>query len=178
MTVYGLQVEVAVGNDTGEGALQRLAVAFERSGPAIANLGKYVFPRLSPVFEEAVKEQFDARGEGPVAGSWADLTPDYAAWKATAYPGQPLLERTGALRAALTSSGSPVALRAWSDTDFTFGSNGVEYASFHQTGTGKMVARPVFDFGPSFEAEMTRATSDGVREAIKDASNGLIEVTP
>lgn len=175
MTVYGIQVEVAVGTDDGEGALQRLAVAFERSGPAIADFGRFVFPRLSGVFEDAVSEQFDGRGSGPISGAWADLTPDYAKWKAGAYPGQPLLELTGALRAGLTSPGAPTAFRQWSSTDFTFGTSGVEYASFHQTGTGRMRARPVFDFGPSFEQALARETAAGVRDAVKSGSGGVLE---
>lgn len=178
MTVYGLQVEVAVGTDNGEGALQRLAVAFERAGPAIADFGRNVFPRLSGVFEDAVTEQFDARGSGPTSGAWAELTPAYRAWKEGNYPGQPLLELTGALREGLTSPGAPTAFRSWTATEFTFGTSGVAYASFHQTGTGRMRARPVFDFGPNFEEAMTRAAAAGVREAIKDASQGVIEVTP
>lgn len=175
MTVYGIQVEVAVGTDSEEGALQRLSVAFERTGPAIADFGRYVFPRLSGVFEDAVSEQFDARGGGPAAGAWADLTPDYAKWKAGAYPGQPLLELTGALREGLTAPGSPFAFRQWSSSDFTFGTSGVQYASFHQVGTGKMKARPPFDFGPSFEQALTRETSAGVRDAVKSGSGGVLE---
>jgi len=178
MSVYGIQVEVAVGSDNGPDALVRLAAAFERAGPAIADFGQYVFPKLAAVFEDAVTEQFDGRGSGPVAGSWSALTPDYAAWKAGAYPGQPLLELTGALRAGLTSSASPSAFRQWDSTSFNFGTSGVEYATFHQMGTAKMSPRPVFDFGASFEDAMTRATAACVREAIKTASNGMIQVTP
>lgn len=172
MTVYGVQVEVAVGTDNGEGALQRLAVAFERSGPAIADFSKYVFPRLSSLFEARAAEQFDARGNGP-SGPWAELTPDYAAWKAGAYPGQPLLERTGNLREALTSSLHPAAMRAWSNDTFVFGST-LPYERFHQSGTSKMARRPVFDFGPDFERRMQMVTADGMRAAIKDASNGVL----
>lgn len=176
MTVYGLQVEVSVGNDSGEGALQRLSVAFERAGEYVADFGKYVFPRLTPVFEDAEVEQFDAEGSGPTSGAWAPLTPSYADWKNKVAPGMPILELTSKLRAALTQSASPVAYREWTASEFVFGTTGVEYASFHQRGTSRMKARPVFDFGPSFEDALTRAGLAGLREAVKDASNGTLEL--
>lgn len=176
MTVYGLQVEVSVGTDSGEGALQRLSVAFERAGEYVADFGKYVFPRLTPVFEAAEEEQFDAEGSGPTSGAWAPLTPSYAEWKAKAYPGAPILEQRGTMRAALTSSASPVAYREWSASEFAFGTAGVEYASFHQRGTSRMKARPPFDFGPSFEDALTREAMAGLREAVKAASNGTLEL--
>lgn len=174
MSVYGLQVEVSVGNDNGPNALQRLVVAFERAGEAVGDFGRYVFPRLTPVFEAAEVEQFDAEGSGPTSGAWAELTPGYADWKEGAAPGMPILELRGTLRSALTESSSAVAYREWTASEFAFGTVGVEYASFHQTGTSKMKARPVFDFGPSFEEALTRAAMAGLRDAIKDASSGAL----
>lgn len=176
MTVYGLQVEVSVGTDNGEGALQRLSVAFERAGAEVQDFGKWVFPKLSPVFEDALSEQFNARGGGPMSGAWSPLTPDYAAWKDGHAPGMPLLELTGELRAALTTSSAPSAYREWSASEFAFGTAGLEYASFHQTGTGRMAARPVFDFGPTFERGLQMAAASGLREAVKAASNGVLEL--
>jgi phage gpG-like protein len=176
VSVLGLQMEWTVGPETGPDALQHLAVAFERAGAEVADLGKHVFPKLGPVFEAAVGEQFDAEGAGPVAGGWAGLSPSYAEWKNGHAPGAPLLVLSGQMRAALTSASSPQALRAWDSTSFSFGTRGVQYASFHQTGTGKMPARPPFDFGPEFEREVTRVTAQGVREAVREGSNGLLEV--
>lgn len=176
MTVYGLQVEVSVGNDSGEGALQRLSVAFERAGAEVENFGKWVFPKLSPVFEEAIDEQFSGRGTGPLSGAWSPLTPDYAAWKEGHYPGMPLLELTGDLREALTTTASPLAYREWSAAEFSFGTAGLAYASFHQTGTARMPARPVFDFGPTLERGLQTAAMSGLREAVKAGSGGALEL--
>lgn len=178
MSVLGLQMEWTVGPETGPDALQHLAVAFERAGAEMADLGKHVFPKLGPVFEAAVGAQFDAEGEGPVSGDWAALSPSYAEWKAGHAPGSPLLVLSGRMRAALTSASSPGALRQWDSTNFTYGTAGVQYASFHQTGTGRMPARPPFDFGPDFEREVTRVAAQGVRDAVREGSNGLLEVTP
>lgn len=176
MSVYGLQLEVSVGNDTGEGALQRLAVAFERGGEAIADFGKFVFPKLAPAMEQAELEQFDSQGTGPIAGAWASLEPEYAAWKEGVRPGMPTLQFDGLLRGALTSTAAPGAHREWSAANFVFGTAGVPYASFHQTGTSRMTARPPFDFGASFEQEMERVTMQGLREAIKESSRGQFEL--
>lgn len=176
-SVYGLQLEVSVGNDSGEGALQRLAVAFERGGEAIGDFGKYVFPKLVPAMEEAELIQFEAEGTGPIAGSWAALSPDYQAWKDRQTGTMlPTLELSGLLKAALTTSTSPSSHREWNASNFVFGTAGVDYASFHQAGTSKMTARPPFDFGSAFEDAMQRVTLEGLREAIKESSRGMLEL--
>lgn len=169
MSVLGLTVEYRIGSESGPDSLQRLGVAFERAGAEVADLGRHVFPLLSPVFEAAEKRQFEAQGTGPTAGSWSPLSEVYAAWKAKKYPGQPLLVATGAMREGLTSASSPFGAREWTATSFVFGTAGVEYASFHQTGTGKMPARPPFDLDEEFERELQRAARVGVNEAIKAA---------
>jgi len=176
VSAYGLSIEVFVGNDTAEGALQRFAVAFERAGDAIADMSEYVFPRLSTVFEVEVAAQFSAEGRGPIAGAWAALSPSYADWKEQHFPGLPILQRTTALHEALTNSNSPGAHRAWTASDFNFGTQGVEYASFHQSGTSQMKARPVFDFGGDFERAMTAAAMEGIRAAVKKGSDGALEL--
>lgn len=175
MTAYGLSVEIAVDGDNSEGALQRFAVAFERAGDAVADWGRYVFPKLEPVFEKQVKAQMDGEGVGP-AGSYAPLSPSYEEWKSRSAPGMPILELSGVMKAALTDGASPQAWRQWSATDFSFGTFGVEYASFHQTGTGKMPRRPLFDFGGDFDRALTTVALAGLREAIKAASSGHLDL--
>lgn len=177
MTAVAITLEYQVGNETGEQSVERLAVAFERAGAEMANFGKHVFPELVPVLEAAVGRQFDAEGTGPAAGAWAQLQPAYAAWKEGRYPGQPILVATGALREALTNDANAHALRDYTDANFNFGTQGLDYASFHQTGTSRMPPRPPFDFGPDVEREMARAAADGVRKAVREASNGMLEVT-
>lgn len=176
MSVYGLQVEILVGNNTAAAAFQNFAVAFERGGRAIENFGEHVYPLLVPVFEDAVDAQFEARGKGPAFGAWASLSPSYEQWKAGAAPGQPLLEFSGAMRAGLTQSSSPNALRQWDNTSFSFGTVGLPYADYHQSGTGKMPARPPFDFGADFERAMQVAAARGLRNGIKAATAGALEL--
>lgn len=169
MSAVAVSIEYQVGSATGEQVLERMAVAFERADAELADFSEHVFPKLQAVLEEAVAGQFDAEGKGPQAGAWSQLTEQYAAWKEARYPGQPILEATGALHDALTVGGSAHALRDNSATQFNFGTTGLEYASFHQVGTSRMVARPPFDFGTEFERELLRAAGDGVREGIKAA---------
>ncbi len=176
MTVYGLQVEILVGNNTAQAAFQNFAVAFERGGKAIEDFGTHVFPLLVPVFEDAIDAQFDARGKGPAFGAWAALSPSYEAWKNGAAPGQPLLELSGDMRAGLTQSSSPHAYRAWTNNSFSFGTVGLGYTDFHQSGTAKMPARPPFDFGADFERALQVAVGRGLRSAIKEATANELEL--
>lgn len=175
MSAIVLQMEWTLGGQPN--GLQRLTAALERAGAEVADVGKHILPKLLPVLEGETAKQFDAQGAGPAAGSWAPLSVSYAKWKEAHYPGQPLLVRTGALRAALTSSSAPGARREVSGNSLTFGTSGVPYASVHQTGSGRMPARPPFDFGPDMEAAMLSAAKAGVREAIKEGSAGLLDFT-
>lgn len=179
MSILGLDIGVYVGGQRDDAVFRRMTVAFERAGAELVRIGAYVFPRLIPALEWAALKQFDAEGSGPTSGAWAPLTPRYAEWKAKRYPGAPILEATGRLRSALTESSSPFAEREYSDTDFAFGTRNVQYASYHQVGTERMVARPFFDFGEETERAIARAGNEGVREAVLGAGVGeFAEVTP
>lgn len=170
MSAIAITVEYQVGQQSGEQVLERMAVAFERAGAECADFGKHIFPQLVPVMEAGAKRQFDSEGSGPNAGAWAQLSEAYEAWKAGAHPGEPILVAKGELRDALTVDGSTHALRDYSSSQFNYGTQGLEYASFHQTGTSNMSPRPPFDFGPEFERELLRAAMTGVRAAIKEAT--------
>lgn len=168
--IAGFQVQWQVGNaPAGEDTLERMAFAFERAGDTVVDFGKFVFPKLVPVFEAAEKRQFDARGQGPSKGAWAQLSERYEQWKSANYPGRNILERTGRLREALTSSGSPFAMRNVGTSQFDFGTIGLDYASYHQTGTFSMPDRPPFDFGDDFETEARNTAAEGVRDALTEA---------
>lgn len=168
--ISGLSIEYRVGNvPSGEDTLQRMTAAFERAGSELADFGTHVFPKMVPVLEAEVARQFAAEGRGPHAGSWAQLSPAYEAWKGQNYPGRPILERTGALKDALTSSSSSHALRDFSTTAFNYGTEGLDYGSLHQSGTRDMPDRPPFDFTTDFENDVQRVALEGAREALHAA---------
>lgn len=174
MSAIVLSVEWQVGGGASEPTLTRLTTALERAGAESANVGKHILPRLVPVLEGETAKQFDAEGQGP-AGAWASLSVPYATWKEANFPGRPILELSGALRAALTDGGASGARRDVSGDSLTFGTSGVPYASFHQTGTGRMPSRPPLDFGNGLEEGIRRAATAGLREAVREGSDGLLD---
>lgn len=172
MTVQGLDIGILINDREAGPELRRLTFAFERAGDEVADIGKYLFPKLTPIFEAEERRQFDAEGGGPT-GAWAALSPGYAAWKEAHYHGKTINRRTDALYEALTSSSSVVAARSSQGNDFEFGTRGLDYASHVQ------MVRPVFDMSEDFEADVHQAALDSVREGIK--AGGLeefVEVTP
>lgn len=171
-----IKLEYSIGGATGDAVVEEIAAAFERAGEELHDFGKHVFPELVPVFEEGVARQFEARGGGSTGG-WAALSPKYASWKERYYPGLPLLERTHALRDALTQSNAVGAYRVYNSDKFDFGTEGVEYASYHQTGTSRMPTRPVFDFDAQFERDFESAAKRGMREAFRAARLDQVGVT-
>ncbi len=170
MSVQGLELQWQVGNETGDAVLERMTVAFERLGEGLADFERYTFPKVIEAFEEEARGQLGVEGGGP-SGPWAALSPTYAAWKESNYPGQPILQLTGNLYEALTQSSSPFALREVSSTTLNYGTVGIEYASHHQLGTDVLTPRPPFDFGSEFETALVRAMAEGAREAI--AASGI-----
>lgn len=173
MSVVGFELQWLVnGREASDGGavLERIGVAFERSGDEVKDFEKYLWPKVTAALETDVRRQFAEQGGGPARGSWVELSPDYAAWKAKNYPGQPILQRTGAMYRALTDGNDPHALRASAGSDtFEFGTRGLEYPSFHQLGTIRMVDRPPFDFGSDFQRDLQQAGMDAVREALRAA---------
>lgn len=172
MAVFGLTLGYKIRGADDNLALEKMQIAFERTAEGLEDFGRHLFPKLSAIFEQEISEQFDAEGHGPNRGKWRPLTPLYGKWKELTFPGKKILELSGDLRAALTTSSSPNALRVESGTQFNFGTQNLEYASFHQTGTAKMVDRPPFDFRSQFEDRLLEAGKEAAREVIAEAGVG------
>lgn len=109
--------------------LDRMADRVEDASPA--------FEELADRFAAAESQQFASQGAFG-GGGWAPLSPAYAAWKASRFPG-PILVRTGALKGSLT--GRPLGVEMIGAQQAVFGTN-IPYAGYHQSGTSKMPARP------------------------------------
>lgn len=165
MSVVGFDVMWTVGGRDEPDALKKMSFAFERFGDDLSDFSAFVWPKVLPALEEEERRQFEAEGNGP-SGGWAALSPKYAERKEREWPGKPILERTGALREALTSDSSSHARRIISADMVDFGTEGLEYASFHQLGTLHMPARPPFDFGDELQNAVQAAALEGVREAL------------
>lgn len=96
-----------------------------------------LWDKLADRFAVAEGKQF--RSEGAYgSGGWAPLSPPYAAWKARAYPGKRILERTGALVESLTRR--PFGIEILTRRAMTIGS-GLVYGKYHQAGGGTLPQR-------------------------------------
>ncbi len=116
-----------------ERTLARLGIAAQQFADATP-----AWNDIADDFAQMQQKRFDAEGPG-----WAALSPEYAKWKARHFGGKPILQRSGALMASLTSRGSVV--QNMSPAALTLGSV-VPYAKYHQSGTSRMPARPLIRF--------------------------------
>ena len=96
---------------------------------------------LAPIVAEAADNIFASEGRG----GWPQLSEAYARWKARNYPGKGILELTGAYRSAATQVGAPGNSITTTENSLTYGVEGLDYALFHESGTNRLPARPVFD---------------------------------
>lgn len=92
---------------------------------------------LAERFARLERRQFATEGRA-ASGGWPALSPDYAAWKARHYPGKPILEREGDLKASLTSR--PFGVEVLEPAFMVVGSD-VEYGRYHQHGGGNLPQR-------------------------------------
>ena len=116
---------------------------------------------LAPMVAEAADRIFASEGHG----GWPQLSEAYARWKARNYPDKGLLELTGAYRNAATQIGSPGNVITTTENSLTYGVEGLDYPSFHETGTNRLPARPVFDLLAEDE-ELFRAVTEAFSEHI------------
>ena len=95
-------------------------------------------------FLDEVGESFASRGRS-TGIAWAPLSPAYAAWKNSAYPGRPLLVLTGRMKESFSASSRDLIYNRKQKNYkmLTLGTR-VPYAGYHQSGTSKMPRRPLF----------------------------------
>lgn len=78
-------------------------------------------------------------------GSWSALSPKYAAWKSRFYPGKTILRRDDTYFQAATGPNASDSFREATASRLRIGVTGPEYAIYHEEGTQRMPARPVFE---------------------------------
>lgn len=122
---------------------------------------------LAPLVAEAADRIFASEGRG----KWPQLSRAYAAWKERNYPGKGILELTGAYRAAATQIGAPHNVVEVGDDHLTYGVEGLEYPVFHESGTERMPARPVFELLEEDE-ELSRDVKEAIGEHINQKLKG------
>jgi hypothetical protein len=89
----------------------QVSLGIARVGAVVTDLSKRpggmpsLWERWRDAFFTSERELFDSEGGAGASGSWPQLSPAYAAWKAKHYPGGKILVASGAMKAALTSAG-------------------------------------------------------------------------
>jgi len=119
----------------------QVARAFSRYGDTVKDF-KPAWRRIREDFARIESEHFDSRGARSGA-PWAPLSPGYAAWKATHFPGQPILRATGWMWSQLAVG---TGLRVVLEPMRLVMAPTMPYAGIHQQGspmTGLPMRKPV-----------------------------------
>lgn len=118
---------------------------------------------LRPWFDKvadavAVAQMINFTGHGSLVGGWKPLSPQYAEWKHSHYPG-PIMVISGKLMESLTKR--PFAIERMTGRTLEIGSD-VSYAHFHQKGTKNMPRRRILVIPESLLKSMKRDLADYV----------------
>jgi hypothetical protein len=131
------EIDVHFDDHGSQERIQRLAVF-------LTDLRSF-WPLVVPLATGWWRRQFESEGE--FGGQrWAPLSPDYAAWKETHYPGKGILQRTGDMKRAASAPA-----RAVTPTSLTLTIED-DKLQYHQDGTDRMPKRPLV-FGEPLPAE-------------------------
>ena len=122
--------------------------------------------------EGSFKDVFSSGG----FGLWDALDPRYAAEKAKAYPGRPILVRIGAYRAAATSALNQGNIFETTPTEMVYGVSGDDFASrfgapypfFHEGGHGVPERETAGLVGEHIDTEISRLLDRWVSEEIAE----------
>ncbi len=145
--------------------LPSYSVGLSRLRAAIADWRPFWTDTFAPFFYREVLTDFVLEG-GNSGDRWAPLASGYAKWKSAHYPGAGMLVRSGALKAALTSSTAEHAIfRATSDS-LEIGTD-LPYAMYHQRGTRRMPQRPPLRVNEAFMRVVGRSMQQYVQQAWK-----------
>jgi len=109
------------------------------------------WPAFQDAFFSAELEQFATEGGAGRRGSWAPLSPAYAAWKRSKVGAKPVLQFTGQLMESLTGTSGATIYEA-EPMMLALGS-AMPYAHWHQTGTKRMPQRRPIDISAAQEAQ-------------------------
>ncbi|WP_102158678.1 phage virion morphogenesis protein [Zhihengliuella halotolerans] len=139
--------------------MRPFAMMLERFGENLQD-AEQAFDKMADHASVVFRGQFETQGRRLGNSKWAPLSPKYAAQKARAFPGMPLLVATGDLRKSLAFR--PFGIDEITSKGMTLGT-AVPYASYHQRGTPRMPQRKLVG---RLSAQDTRAMSTILHEHI------------
>lgn len=119
---------------------------------------------ISYVNDEALRQMT----HGQRSGDWKRLSPVYRAQKAKKYPGRPLLVITGRTVRSMTDSRSRDFIEKVKHGGRTM-EIGTDYeiAGYHQKGTKRMPARPLFRLTRRVAERMSEIISEALTDGLK-----------
>lgn len=117
--------------------LERMVRSFNRIEQEIEDFSE-PFAFIIQDFEEMEKKIFDKEG---TPASFAQLSGNYAFWKALNYPGQKIMQLTGRLIKSITTHSGGADVERTVDKSYASRKTLVPYAHRHQMGTENMTRR-------------------------------------
>lgn len=187
----------------GTAGVERLRIKFLDLSQYVADVTPFL-EQVMVELETHTDEVFDSEGSSG-SGKWAPLSPVTEEIRSqTGFGGLPILENTGRLRNALGARRGSGALRGIANGVLAYGTNGVPYASFHQTGAKQkgvtkkqqaflrlawgikmrlghvieLPARPPVDFGQDFKRGdgTIRGLNSALRKKIRFAAREFLAI--
>lgn len=129
------------------------------------------WPLIAEEFYRIEEEQFDSQGAR--VNQWAELSHGYAKWKAINYPGQPILQRTGALKNSLTNQHDANAIYDAQSDSLTLGTS-LGYAQYHQAGEGKLPQRPPIELRDDDFQKLGEIARDELQDMALELGFGVV----
>ena len=136
--------------------LGNLVFAANRTKRSLDDLSE-LFEVYEQLFRAGMKEQFTRQGAWGNTGGWADLSEQYAKWKAKHFPGRPIGFLRGHLRQAMTGGSGYTAEIAKTEASFGMGGGPALAYGKYFSGGGRGPARPVITFPASFKRESEKS---------------------
>lgn len=151
--------------------VHRMAAAIssvENGGDA----GKDVLAIVADVDAKQADQTFASEG-AKSGGKWANLTPDYAAWKRRVKPNRKILTFSGTMRDSLRHLSAEGHIARIRGGVIELGTSN-RLAPFHQLGTRHMVKRPPVRKSPAQVDNLKRAIAKGICIALGKRTAGPV----
>jgi phage gpG-like protein len=151
------------------------AQTFDRAFNRLDRLNDFrpIWPNVIAEFYAIETEQFETEG-GAGGQRWTPLSPLYSEYKERVFPGQPILQAEGDLRASLTDPEAAGAILQPREDELVIGTS-VPYALAHQRGTRHMPRRPPINFSEVQRRRIQKAIQAGLVRFVREAGFAVEE---